>query len=94
MIDKAQTEKATTRTGRAIGKKSRAKVCIAVNDEDRNVSRLWELVKRYYSRRKQTAAETARRVFLRGLAAELEDITMQQELQAKKEMDKDQMLLF
>lgn len=35
MIDKAQTEKATTRTGRAIGKKRRGKVCIAVNDEDR-----------------------------------------------------------
>ena len=74
--DKAVSEKQTTRTGRVIGLKNRAKISIAINDEDRAISRLWELVKKYNSRKKITAAETARRVFLRGLTCELEEITM------------------
>ena len=93
-IERAKTEKLTTRTGRAIGKKKRAKVCISVNDEDRNLSRLWELVKGYYSKRKQTAAETARRVFLRGLAAELEEITIRQDAITKEQQDNEQGRLF
>lgn len=94
MIDQARTQKETTRTGRAIGKKSRAEVSLKINDADRNVSRLWEIVKRYYSKNKQTAAETARRVILRGLAAELEDITLQQAEAAKEEAETAQMRLF
>lgn len=94
MIDQARTQKETTRTGRAIGKKSRAEVSLKINDPDRNVSRFWEIVKRYYSKQKQTAAETARRVILRGLAAELEDITLRQAKESKEAAERDQMRLF
>ncbi len=94
MIEQAITRKETTRTGRAIGKKSRAEISLKINDEDRNISRLWETVKRYYSKRKQTAAETARRVVLRGLAAELEDITIQKEIEAREAAESKQMRLF
>lgn len=94
MIDKAITQKDTIRTGRAIGRKNRAVVSIKVNDEDRNVSRLWEIVKRYYSRRKQTAAETARRAFLRGLIAEAEDIMLQQDQAGREALEMAQIKLF
>lgn len=74
--DKAISEKRTTRNGRVIGLKDRAKISIAVNDEDRTVSRLWELVKKRNSRKKITAAETARRVFLKGLMVEIEEMSL------------------
>lgn len=75
-MDKAKTEKKTTRSGKPIGLKNRAKISIAVNDEDRTVSRLWELVKKHYSAQKITAAETAHKVIMRGLTAELEEIML------------------
>ena len=75
-MDKAKTEKKTTRTGKAIGQTDRAKISIAVNDEDRIVSRVWELVKKYYSGQKITAAEAAKKCFMRGLTAELEEIML------------------
>lgn len=93
-MEKAITEKSTTRTGKRIGLKSRARVSIAINDEDRNVSRLWQIVKGYNSKRKETAAETARRVFLRGLTAELEEITLATAKDTEKEQERLQGRLF
>lgn len=75
-IQQAKTEKRTIRTGRRIGLKSNATISITVNDEDRTVSRLWEMVKKYHSGQKITAAETARKVIMRGLTAELEEIML------------------
>ncbi len=75
-IEKAQKEKKSTRTGKAIGKKNRAKISIAMNDENREISPLWEIVKKYYSNQNITAAETAHKVFMRGLTAEIQDITL------------------
>lgn len=72
--EKAITTKRTTRTGKAAGKKGKAKISIAINDADRAVSRLWEQVKHFYSLRNQTAAETARSVFLNGLSVMLQEI--------------------
>lgn len=61
-IEKAKTEKQTIRTGKRAGMKDRATISITVNDADRTVTRLWETVKKFNSRKKETAAETARRV--------------------------------
>ena len=57
-------------------KKDNPRIFIAVNDADKAVSSLWNLVKGICSRRKETAAETARRVLIRGLTAELEEINL------------------
>ena len=92
-MNKAKTEKQTISTGRRIGLKNRATVSIAVNDADRAVSGMWETVKKYYSNQKITAAETARKVLLRGLLAEVEEIMLRQNAVAKDE-NRDQGRLF
>ena len=73
-MDKPKTEKKTTRTGKRMGMKNRCLVSISVNDPDRNVSRLWEHLKRHYSRKRIPAAELAKTVFLRGMTCLLEEI--------------------
>lgn len=93
-IDKAITEKKTISTGRRIGLKKRATVSIAVNDESREVSRLLEIVKKYYSHKKITAAEAYRCVVMRGLACILEEIMLKQNAFAKAENEKMQGKLF
>ena len=93
-ISKAITEKKTISTGRRIGLKKRATVSIAVNDDDRVISDLWETVKKYYSHKKITAAQTARKVFLRGLLAEVEEITLKQNAVAQNEQERLQGRLF
>lgn len=93
-MDKAITAKKTISTGRRIGLKHRATVSIAVNDADRAVSGMWESVKKYYSHKKITAAETARKVLLRGLLAEIEDITFKQNAVAQNEQERLQGRLF
>lgn len=74
--------------------KDRARVSVSMNDEDRNLSRLWELVKRLNSRRHERAAETARRVFMRGLTCELEAIALEQNAIAENDKDRTQGKLF
>ena len=93
-ISKAITEKKTINTGKRIGLRGRATVSIAVNDEDRAVSGFWEIVKKFYSSKKITAAQTARKVFLRGLLAEVEEITLKQNAIAEKERERLQGQLF
>ena len=93
-MDKAKTEKKTTRTGKPIGLKNRAKISIAVNDEDRHVSGLWETVKKYYSGQKITAAEIARKIVLRGLTAELEEILLAKSTARREENESLQGRLF
>lgn len=93
-MDKAQTEKPTCRTGRRSGLKDSPRISIAVNDADKVVSRLWNKVKDISSRRKETAAETARRVLIRGLLAELEEITLATEKSEEKELERLQGNLF
>jgi hypothetical protein len=66
--------KKTTRTGRGMGREDRCKVCLTLNDPDRYISRMWETVKRHYSGQHETAAETAARVVMKGLTAELAEI--------------------
>lgn len=93
-METPKINKETTRTGKAIGRKNRARVSIAINDADRTVSRLWELVKKHYSGQKITAAESARRVFLRGLTGEIEEITLAKNAAAEAENDRKQGRLF
>lgn len=71
--DAPQTKKKTTRTGRRIGMKDRCRVSIAINDPDRNLSRIWEYLKKIYSRKKITAAELGANVFMRGAVSLLEE---------------------
>lgn len=85
-MDKPQTEKKTTRTGRRIGMKDRCRVSIAINDPDRNLSRMWEYLKRIYSRKKITAAELGAKVFLRGFMDLIEEREM--ELQRNEEQER------
>ncbi|MBR1951958.1 MAG: hypothetical protein IKA32_05245 [Lentisphaeria bacterium] len=74
-MEKPQSKKKTTYTGRRSGlKKDSQRIFIVINDENKAVSHIWNMVKTICSRRKETAAETAGRVFLRGLIAELEEI--------------------
>lgn len=94
MVDKAKTEKKTISTGRRIGLKNKAQVSITVNDEDRAISGMWETVKKYYSNKKIPAAQTARKVLLTGLLAELEAITFAANIEAEKELDRRQARLF
>ena len=93
-ISKAITEKKTISTGRRIGATQRATVSIAVNDDDRAITGLWETVKKFYSHKKITAAQTARKVFLRGLLAEVEEITLKQNAVAQNEQERLQGRLF
>lgn len=79
--------KKTTRTGRRIGTKDRCKVCLTLNDPDRFISKLWETVKKYYSGKHETAAETAARVVMNGLLMENEKIILYQAAEIKKEND-------
>lgn len=92
--EKAITTKRTTRTGKAAGKRSGVKISIAINDPDRVISKFWEEVKRFYSLRNQTAAETARSVFLNGLAVMLHDIANTKEQSANLNNKNNQAELF
>lgn len=85
-ISKAITEKKTISTGRRIGLKKRAIISLAINDESREVSRLLEIVKKYYSGKKITAAEAYRTVVMRGLCCVIEEITIKQNALADKEL--------
>lgn len=93
-ISKAITEKKTASTGRRIGLKKRATVSIAINDESREVSRLLEIVKKYYSGKKVTAAEAYRKVVMQGLACELEQIAINQNALAQAKSEQEQGRLF
>lgn len=72
-MDKPQTEKKTTRTGRRIGMKDRCRVSISINDPDRMFSRMWEHLKKIYSKKKITAAELGAKMCFRGAMSLLED---------------------
>lgn len=93
-IPEPQRTKKSARTGKRIGQKHRPTVSITVNDHDRNVSRLWELLKLHYSRERMTAAELGRMVFLRGAIALLEEIELRAHNEEKEEMEKHQERLF
>lgn len=67
-------KKQTPRTGKRIGATKSPRVCITIEDPDRIVSKLWEQVKRHTSRRLEPAAQTAFRVVMKGLTAELAEI--------------------
>ncbi len=71
-----ETIKASTRTGKAIGRRNRALVSIAIRDEDRVVSHCWETVKRRESRKHIRACETARKIFMLGFAAYMEQMEL------------------
>lgn len=71
--DTPQTKKKTTRTGRRIGMKDRCRVSISINDPDRNFSRLWEHLKKIYSRKKITAAELGAKMCFLGAMSLLEE---------------------
>lgn len=83
-MDKPQTEKKTTRTGRRIGMKDRCRISISANDPDRIVSYLWEHLKKHYSRKKVTAAELAKTVLLRGITATLEEMEAEYQRNAEQ----------
>lgn len=93
-MEKAITEKQTTRTGKRIGLKSRARVSISFNDERREASYFLEVVKKYYSCKKITAAEAYRIVIMRGLACVLEDIALKQNAIVKNKQERLQGRLF
>ena len=93
-ISKAITEKKTISTGRRIGTKQRATVSLAINDESREVSRLLEIVKKYYSGKKVTAAEAYRKIVMQGLACELEQIAIKQNALAQAQGEQEQGRLF
>lgn len=86
--------KKTTRTGRKIGTKDRCKVCLTLNDPDRVISRLWETVKKHYSGQHETAAETAARIVMNGLLAEIEKIAQAADMARADENNKLQGRLF
>lgn len=86
--------KKTTRTGRKIGTKDRCKVCLTLNDPDRVISRLWETVKKHYSGQHETAAETAARIVMNGLLAEVEKIAIAADKARAEEQNKLQGRLF
>ena len=86
--------KKTTRTGRRIGAKDRCKVCLTLNDPDRVISRLWETVKKHYSGQHETAAETAARIVMNGLLAEVEKIAIAADKARAEEENKLQGRLF
>ena len=62
-----------------------ALVSIAVRDEDRIISQFWETVKKRESRRHIRACETARKIFLLGFAAYMQQLELldEQERSAK-----------
>ena len=86
--------KKTTRTGRKIGTKNRCRVCLTLNDPDRVISRMWEMVKKHYSSQFETAAETAARVVMNGLLTEIEKIAADADLARAEEQNKLQGRLF
>ena len=93
-IEKAATEKNTTRTGRKIGARDKAKISLAVNDQDRAISRILEMVKKYRGNQKERTAETYRRIVLNGLMVEIADIANEKQQQAQQEAEKQQGKLF
>ena len=93
-MEKAVTEKKTSRTGKRIGLKSRARVSISFNDENRDASYFLEVVKKYYSGKRITAAEAYRIVIMRGLACVLEDIALKQNAITRNEQERSQGKLF
>ena len=80
--------KKTTRTGRKIGTKDRCKVCLTLNDPDRYISTLWETVKKHYSGQHETAAETAARIVMNGLLAEVGKIAIAADKARAEEQNK------
>ena len=93
-MEKAKREKLTTRTGKAIGQNGRATISITVNDENREVSRFLEVVKKNYSNKKITAAEAYRIVVMRGLACVFEEISLNTAKEQKDELERLQGSLF
>jgi hypothetical protein len=69
-------------------------VCITIDDPDRIVSTLWEQVKRHNSRRLEPAAQTAFRVVLKGLTAEMAEIIERVDAERRKEQNDLQRDLF
>lgn len=87
-------KKQTPRTGKRIGATKSPRVCITIEDPDRIVSTLWEQVKRHTSRRLEPAAQTAFRVVMKGLTAELTEILERVDAERREEASKLQGELF
>lgn len=69
--DKTKTKKKSLRPGRRIGTKSNPAISVKINDPDRSISIQWEAIKQINSLcYKETAAETAKRIFLAGMKME------------------------
>ena len=69
--EKTKTKKKTNRPGRKIGQKSSPVISIKINDPDRRISAQWEMIKQINTiSLKETAAETAKRIFISGMEAE------------------------
>ena len=90
----AKTEKATTGMGKAFKKNGRAKISIAINDEKREVAHFLETIKKFYSKRKVTAAEAYRMVVMRGISCVFEEIALAKATEAELENDRNQGRLF
>ena len=90
VLDQPKKVKATTRTGRRIGRKNRATVSITLNDPYRQVSGMWELLKLHFSRERMTAAELGNMVFMRGAVAILEEIELRAHNEDKERLEAQQ----
>ena len=93
-IPEPQRLKKSARTGKRIGQKHRPTVSITINDRDRSVSRMWELLKLHFSRERMTAAELANMVFMRGAIAILEEIELRAHNEEKERLEAQQERLF
>ena len=93
-MNKATTEKQTTRIGKRIGNGKKATVSIAINDENREVSRFLEVVKKHYSQKRVTAAEVYRNIVMRGLTSIFEEIALNQTKPVGGELERLQGHLF
>lgn len=93
-IPEPQRLKKSARTGKRIGQKYRPTVSITINDRDRSVSRMWELLKLHFSRERMTAAELANMVFMRGAIAILEEIELRAHNEEKERLAAQQERLF
>ena len=89
-----QRLKKSARTGKRIGQKYRPTVSITINDRDRSVSRMWELLKLHFSRERMTAAELANMVFMRGAISILEEIELRAHNEEKERLEAQQERLF
>ena len=93
-MGRAKIEKLTTSTGCKIGLKNGEKIYLAVNDEDRILSRQLEIIKKHDSKQKISAAETYRRILMRGITHIIEDMLLASQKETEKERQSLQMDMF